>query len=316
MLSWPCPGPIQGAPALSDPAATLRILAPSPGVFAYYDGRVPGVRLHAPTPNWLDDGAYALGIASYAIVDGDEALIYDTHITLAHARAIRAHLDGLGVRRLRVVLSHWHDDHVAGNVAFADGEILALERTAELLAANRARLEAGDPPIAPLVMPTRTFSGALDLTVGRRAVQLRHFEIHSADGCVLLLPDAGLLLAGDTVEDTVTYVSEAERTAVHIDDLTRLAALRAARILPNHGAPERIAAGGYDTRLIDANRSYLQRLLAVPRAGEAVEADLATFVADDLASGAIGWFAPYQAVHEANVGAMSEACLAAAVVDG
>ena len=146
---------------------TLRILEPHPGLFAYYDGRVAGKRLHSPAPNWLDDGAYALGVASYALVDGREALIYDTHISLDHARAIRAHLEGLGATSLRVALSHWHDDHIAGNAVFADCEIIALQRTAEALAAHRDEIEGADPPIAPLVMPNRLFEDRLDLTVGR-----------------------------------------------------------------------------------------------------------------------------------------------------
>ena len=39
-----------------------------------------------PRPNWVDQGALSLGIASYAIVDGGEALVYDTHVSVEHAR--------------------------------------------------------------------------------------------------------------------------------------------------------------------------------------------------------------------------------------
>ena len=73
----------------------LRILAPHPNILAFYDGRVDGYRF-ADGANWVDDGAIALGVASYAIVDGNEALVYDTHVTLSHARAIRVHLEEIG----------------------------------------------------------------------------------------------------------------------------------------------------------------------------------------------------------------------------
>jgi len=53
----------------------MRALTPAPGILAFYDGRT-GVRQH-DEPNWLDDGALLLGVASYAIVDGDEALVND-----------------------------------------------------------------------------------------------------------------------------------------------------------------------------------------------------------------------------------------------
>lgn len=287
--------------------ATLRILEPYPGILAFYDGRVAGKRLHSASPNWLDDGAYSLGVASYAIVDGDVAIVYDTSISLDHARAIRAHLQGRGVRSIRVVLSHWHDDHIAGNEVFADCEIIALRLTAERLEENREKIEHADPPISPLVMPTRLFENRLDLKVGSRNVELHHFDIHSADGNVIWLPDDGLLLAGDTLEDTVTYISEAARLAVHIRELERMRTWPIRRILPCHGDPGRIEAGGYVTSLIDANRRYLERLSEPFCLEQHGDESLKEFVADDIASGSILYFEPYEEVHRRNVAAVRNA---------
>lgn len=280
---------------------TLRILNPAPGIHAYYDGRIAGRRLHSEGPNWLDDGAYSLGIASYSIVDGDQALIYDTHISLDHARAIRAHVENLGAKDIRVVLSHWHDDHIAGNAMFADCESIALGLTAERLAENRAKIEAADPPISPLVMPTTLFNDRLDLSVGDRRVELHHFAIHSADGNAIWLPEEKLMLAGDTLEDTVTYISEAFEIGRHISELDRMAGLVIDRILPAHGDPQRIAAGGYDVSLITANRSYLARLSDAVSSGEEIDPSLRSFIADDIASGAVVYFEPYEAVHANNI---------------
>lgn len=290
-------------PAFVPPGSTLRVLEPAPGVLAFYDGRVPGTRLHSVAENWLDDGAYALGIASYAVLNGAEALVYDPHISIPHARLIRAALEARGARRLTLVLSHWHDDHVAGNAVFADGEIIASTETAALLEAHRDRLEGGDPPIRPLVLPSRTFSGRLDLTVGGLQVQLHHMDIHSRDGVVALLP-GGLLLAGDTLEDPITYVDEPDRLAVHLRDLDRLAALGARRILPNHGAEAVIAGGGYGRGLIEATKLYVGRLLRLTSEPELAAQDLRAFAADAFATGAITYFAPYEAVHRRNVAAV------------
>ncbi|TGT30061.1 MBL fold metallo-hydrolase, partial [Mesorhizobium sp. M4B.F.Ca.ET.169.01.1.1] len=107
------------------------------------DGRVDGVRIRSDEPNWLDDGAYTLGICTYAIVDGSQALVYDTHISLAHARFIRRTLEEMGVTSIRVVLSHWHDDHIAGNEVFQDCEIIANSLTASALERGRAEIEGG-----------------------------------------------------------------------------------------------------------------------------------------------------------------------------
>jgi cyclase len=284
---------------------TMRILEPYPGIYAYYDGRIEGKRLHAEGPNWVDDGAYSLGIASYAIMAGDHGLVYDTHMTSDHARAIRDHLAGLGVTRFDVALSHWHADHIAGNEVFADCQIIALEKTARAMARNRDELETDDPPIRPVVMPTHTFENRLDLTIGGRRVELHHFDIHSHDGCVLWLPDEGILFAGDTLEDTVTYISEPEHIETHIAELDRMATWPIERILPNHGDPGHIAAGGYDRSLITANSDYLERLIDPEEASRARTQSLLEFVERDIASGAILYFAPYETVHRENVAAVS-----------
>jgi len=290
---------------------TMRVLEPAEGVLAFYDGRVPGVRLHGPGPNWVDDGAFVLGTASYAFVAGDEAVVYDTHMSTTHAALVRAELERRGVRRFTVVLSHWHHDHVAGNAVFADGEILALDLTAELLAANRTDYETGDPPIRPLVMPTRTFADGLDLVLGGRTLELRRFDVHSRDGLVIRLPDAGLLFAGDTLEDTLTYVAEPDRLDRHLADLDRMAAWPVARILPNHGDPDRIAAGGYGTNLIGATKNYVEILKRCRSDGALAATPVRDLLAPDLATGAILWFEPYADVHASNLAAV----LAAAGTD-
>jgi glyoxylase-like metal-dependent hydrolase (beta-lactamase superfamily II) len=282
----------------------MRLLRPAPNVLGFYDGRVDGVRAWSDEPNWLDDGAYALGICTYAIVDGPQALVYDTHISLPHARTIRQTLEDMGVTSIRVVLSHWHDDHIAGNEVFQDCEIIANTLTASALKNNRAEMEGGVPPIKPLVLPNRTFDGSLDLTVGSIAVELRQVEIHSHDGTVLFMPGSGLLLAGDTLEDPITYVSEADRLAQHLVDLERMAGWPINRILPNHGSFEAIERGGYDKSLIAATQAYVQKLLRCRHEPDLAKQDLKTFGADMFATGAVEYFALYEPVHRQNVEAV------------
>jgi cyclase len=97
-----------------------------------------------------------LGIASYAILDGGEAIVYDTGVSVERGFFVREELRRRGAERFTVVLSHWHLDHVAGSEAFADCEVIANGRTAEHLDENRAAIEAGTlegpPAIAPLVL--------------------------------------------------------------------------------------------------------------------------------------------------------------------
>ncbi|MFK8250236.1 MBL fold metallo-hydrolase [Ancylobacter terrae] len=281
--------------------STLRVLRPHPNVYAFYDGRVPGVRAWSAAPNWLDDGAYALGCASYAIADGGEALVYDTNISLAHARHIRRTLEEDGARRFTVVLSHWHDDHVAGNEVFADGEIHALALTDSLLRAHREELENGDPPIRPLILPTHTFEGAKSFTVGRLKVEARPADIHSIDGLTLVLPDQRLLFAGDTLEEPITYVAEPGRLAVHLAELKRMAGWGMTRILPNHGSEEMINEGGYGPGLIEATILYVEKLLRLKDDPALASLDLRHFAPEVFTVPGIVYFAPYEEVHANNV---------------
>jgi cyclase len=282
----------------------LRLLEPAPGILAWYDGRVPGHRFD-PAPNWVDEGALSVGIASYAVVDRDQALVYDTHVSVPHAMRIRADLTARGVRDMTVVLSHWHLDHVAGTAAFADCPVIANLRTTEHLEGRRAAIEAGKsngpPAIAPLILPSQVFDDHLTLTVGDRTVELIAANIHSDDATVLWLPDARLLLAGDTAEDPATYVVEPQDFAAHLADLARLAALNPRAILPNHGDPDRIASGGYGPGLIGATLRYVRWLMALKDDPGPAGLPLAEVIADDLNAGHLVWCDAYEEVHHENV---------------
>jgi cyclase len=282
----------------------MRVLEPAPGILAFYDGRVEGYRFD-PRPNWVDDGALGLGVASYAILAGDEALVYDTGTSLAHGRLIREELRRRGANRFTVVLSHWHLDHVAGTEAFADSPVISNERTAEHLRERRAAIEGGrlegPPAISPLVMPTRTFAGSETLSVGREAVELIEANIHSDDQTVLWLAERRLLFCADAMEDTVTYVDEPDQFDAHLIDLERLARLEPTRILPAHGDPDVIAGGGYPPVLNDATRSYIRLLQRMPSEPELREVPLRELIGDSLAAGTLVYFEPYEAVHRRNV---------------
>lgn len=272
----------------------MRLLSPAPGILAFYDGR-DGRREHEQ-PNWLDDGALSLGIASYAIVDGGEALVYDTHLSVARARWIR---DQLGGAKITVLLSHRHIDHVAGTEAFADCEVLAGPLTTKLLGEQRQAAEAAVPPVKPLVLPTGVVPPTLQ--VGAINVQALPFDIHASDHTLLWLPEQRILLAADAVEDPITVVAEPDRVEMHLRDLDRLEALGPEVILPAHGDPDVIAAGGYGVGIIEATRTYLRALLAAD-----------TRPLDEILEGPLrdGWIRlhpPYEAVHEHNLQAVASA---------
>jgi len=285
----------------------MRVLRPADGIYAFYDGRIEDYRF-ADGPNWVDDGALSLGIASYALVSGREAVVYDTHVSVDHARHIRDALEAEGVERFTVVLSHWHLDHIAGTAAFDDCEVIASERTADLLDRFGPAIEAGThegpPPIDPLIMPTRTFADRLRLTHGDVRLELIHVNIHSDDATVIWLPERRLLLCGDTMEDPITYVDEPDAFDAHLAGLAGLRELGPRRILPSHGAPDIIAAGGYPIGLIDATEDYIRALERLATDPDLRGASLRELIAASLEAGSVHYFAPYEAVHRANLEAV------------
>jgi cyclase len=292
----------------------LRVLRPAPGVYAFYDGRVAGQRFRAGA-NWVDDGALSLGIASYAIADGDAALVYDTHVSVEHAGRIRQALERDGVETFTVVLSHWHLDHVAGTAAFADCEIVSCERTAELLTRFRHQIERGThegpPAIDPLILPTSTFVDRTEIAVGSLRLELVHTDIHSDDATLVWWPAERLLLCGDTLEDTVTYVDDAASLGTHRANLGVLRQLQPRRILPCHGDPDVIASGGYTAELIEAGERYLDTLLRARTDERLGTLSLRDLVDGELRSPAVHYFEPYEEVHRQNVAAVRAAATVA-----
>lgn len=288
----------------------MRVLQPSKTIYAYYDGRVDGYRF-SEADNWVDDGAIALGIASYAIVDSGEAIVYDTHVSVEHGKFIRAHLEALGVGKITVVLSHWHLDHLAGTSAFADCQVISNLRTENHMKECKAAIEDGShhglPAINPLVMPTQVFEGEMFLQVGSLRLHLIEANIHSDDATVIWIAAERILLAGDTMEDTITYVGELLEFDIHLKDLDRMWALQPERILPNHGDPEIIALGGYEKTLIRATQQYIRMLKRMANEPELRSMPLNEIIRGPLDAGWVNLFEPYEAVHKANI----EAVLAA-----
>ena len=282
----------------------LRIIECAAGLIAYYDGRVPDYRFK-PGPNWVDDGALSLGIASYALISADKALVYDTHVSVDHAKFIRADLERRGVKHFTVLLSHWHLDHVAGTAAFADCEIISTAKTLAHLKLRRGSIEDGSfhgpPAIMPLILPTRIFEGEMYFELGNMKLKFIETNIHSDDASVVWRESDRLLLAGDTMEDTITYVGEPQDFDIHLSELERLWAFNPEFIFPNHGSPDIIAVGGYGKGLIKAQSQYI-RMLKRCRDDETLrKIQLKELISGPLKMGWVNYFQPYEEVHTQNL---------------
>jgi glyoxylase-like metal-dependent hydrolase (beta-lactamase superfamily II) len=289
---------------MSETPPPIKVHHHTPYLISFFAGRQPTGRF-AEERNWVDDSALKLGTAMYAIHSGAEAVVYDTFTSVPHAEFVRDYLEKMGIEKFTVVLSHWHLDHIAGNSVFADCDIIATSLTRDALVRHKDDIEAGKvwgpPAIAPLIFPNIMFDDHLELRVGEIVVDLRRMNIHSIDGCVAYLPKDKLLLAGDTLEDPLTYMIEVENLAEHLRNLRDMQGWDIAKILPNHGDPDVIMAGGFDKTLIEATIAYVARMLARAHDAGYLDGTMEDFVGTEAAKGWTQPFEPYGEVHEQNL---------------
>ncbi len=280
-------------------------------VVGFYVGRgLTGPSGVLPADNWVDYGAWDLGAINYVVYKGDRAIVYDTGTTLELGEWERNYLtEEMGIKHFTVVLSHWHLDHIAGNAAFADCDIISLNATRHQMAKNAADIAAGTlwgPPAVTVVLPNVTFKNRLSLYLGDLKVQFRHFNIHSADGNVMYIPSDKTLYVGDTLEDTVTYMVEPGDVPTHITELRRMRRMDVAKIYPNHGDPDVIKNGDYTKTFIDAMVEYDVNMLKKAHKARYLTMPIERFIPKALAKGAVSIYEPYRAVHTNNLKLMHD----------
>jgi cyclase len=291
-------------------AMNMRVFQINDHLLSFYDGRPAEPLSHPEVETWADEGALNVGVATYVIHRGDVALVYDTYPTVQEAQWVRGYLRNRGITHFTIVNSHWHLDHVGGNAAYADADRISTERAIQLLTAKKAAVEAGTewgpPAIKPLVIPNIGITADTDYYVGDIKVELRPVNIHSEDGLVIYLPRDRILLAGDTLEDTVTFVDEPERIAEHYRNLQKLKHWNIDRIFPNHGNPDVISRGGYETTLIDATTDYLRKLVLHAHDANYLSGSLEEYVGDSVKKGWVSIWWAYREAHENNLKRVSK----------
>src|ERR1700722_3260269 len=289
----------------------MRVIRINDYLIGFYDGRAAPAPRPAESYNWADYGALDVGVATYAIRRGDQALVYDTFPSAPEAKWVRDYLTKAGVKHFTLVNSHWHLDHVGGNAVYADVDRIATDKTIQLLLAKKAAIEAGTewgpPVVKPLVVPNIGINGDSAYYVKDIRVELRPVNIHSEDGLVIYLPKDRILLAGDTLEDTVTFIAEPENVVAHYNNMRKLKQWDIDRIFPNHGNPDVISHGGYETTLIDATLSYLRKIITRSHDADYLQGSLEDYVDDSVRKGWVSIWWAYHEPHKANLRKVSEA---------
>ena len=289
----------------------IRVFAINDYLTAFYDGRPAQAPRQAGVRNWADYGALDVGVATYVIHRGDQALVYDSFPYAEEAKWVRDYLTKGGVKHVTLVNSHWHLDHVGGNAVYSDADRIATNRAIEMLTVEKAAIESGKewglPAIDPLAIPNIGIDSSTHYYVGDIEVELRPVNIHSEDGLVIYLPKDRILLAGDTLEDTVTFIAEPEHVVSQYQNMRKLKEWNIDRIFPNHGNPDVIARGGYQTTLIDATLNYLHKVIARAHDPDYLKGTLEEYVGDSVKKGWVSIWWAYREPHETNLKGVSAA---------
>lgn len=293
-------------PPLTLSSPTMSVTALNDHLLYFFDGRdsTPGAR-YSKEWNWKDDAAMKLGVGTYVIHKGDQALVFDTFTTPEQAQAVRGYLDQMGIKHVTVTLSHWHLDHVGGLAAWKDVEIVSTTKTRDALVSQKDSIEAGTlwgpPAIKPLIIPTKTFDDHYEFTIGDIKVDARNINIHSKDTEVLYLPADRILLSGDALEDELTYMVEIDGLPDHVRNLRAMREWDVTTFYPNHGDPQKIRGGGYDKTFIDATSAYITAMLAHSHDKNFLSLPMEDFVGESVAKGWVHQFEPYRDVHAQNL---------------
>ncbi|MCP3729402.1 MBL fold metallo-hydrolase [Sphingomonas sp. MG17] len=239
-------------------AALLCLAAPA----AAQDARpvAPGV--------WLIAGGYEAGKqpdGNSVIFESDDALLLvDTGRHASHAAKIEAAIAALNKPLVQIVNTHWHLDHVSGNLALKaknpkvrvsasdaiDGALTGfLQRSAD---SARAALDAGKIP-EPMASEVRG-----DLATFTRGQELRPDDVITRSGTITALrkpieiklargaatgrdvwlydPGTRVLIAGDLVTMPVPFLDTACPDGWR-KALDQVAAVPFVTLVPGHGSP-------------------------------------------------------------------------------
>jgi glyoxylase-like metal-dependent hydrolase (beta-lactamase superfamily II) len=200
----------------------------------------------------LGDGVFrrryeSLDLNVGVVVGEYGVLLVDTRASPRQARELINDLDRLTRTSVRwVVNTHWHWDHCWGNALF-DGERWGHQRCRRTLVergeefrlaaaerlGNEHRRDVMEVEIAP---PDHTFVERAALDVGGRRVELAFLGLgHTDADIVAVVPDAGVVFAGDLIEEGAPPYFGDSYPLHWPETLMALEAIGAHVFVPGHG---------------------------------------------------------------------------------
>jgi glyoxylase-like metal-dependent hydrolase (beta-lactamase superfamily II) len=184
-----------------------------------------------------------------AVIGSTGAVVVDTRTTNAQADELLRDLRSLTQEPVMVVNTHHHYDHAFGNSRFLPAPIWGHNRCAQRLRTQGEEMRscvmadlpelAGDLADVEIAPPDRTFDETALIELGDRTIELRYLgRGHTDNDIVVLVPDAGVLFAGDLLEnDAPPSFGDAYPIAWAETVGERLVPLVRDAVVPGHGRP-------------------------------------------------------------------------------
>ena len=222
---------------------------------------------HATSNDWfevyeVETGVWAIyepfqwqEVISYLIIGTDTALLFDTGNGIGNIKAI---VDQLTDKPVKVLNSHTHFDHIGGNHYFdkilsvstdfsvanskgLNNEMVTMEVSAEALCKGLPeRITQENHRIRPFAITKKVKEGDV-IDLGNRKLEILRFPGHTDDSIALLDREAGFLWIGDSFYEGPIWLYFPETDlAAYRKSIARLAALAPGlkALFPAHNTPK------------------------------------------------------------------------------
>ncbi|MER7015664.1 MBL fold metallo-hydrolase [Saccharopolyspora sp. NPDC000359] len=187
------------------------------------------------------------------VVGTGSALVIDTRGDRVQGAELASAVRGITSLPWQVVITHGHFDHCFGTSAFLPAPVWAHERCAGFLGATAEQQRAewvahyrrgGADDIAEalagsvVAQPDHLVAEQADVDLGGRVVQLRHPGLgHTDHDLVVAVPDAGVVFAGDLVEQGAPPDFGDAHPEAWPSAVDGVLALSPTVVVPGHGEP-------------------------------------------------------------------------------
>jgi glyoxylase-like metal-dependent hydrolase (beta-lactamase superfamily II) len=150
-----------------------------------------------------------VGSNSAVIVNRDDVVVVDSHISPESARAMLTEIKSLTDKPVRFVINtHFHGDHTGGNALFHDATIVAHDNVRKRLESGTAMGNGGSvadkqEPYPKEALPVVTFSHDVTLHLNGEDIHALHAPSGHTDGdSIVFFTKSNVVHMGD---DFVTY---------------------------------------------------------------------------------------------------------------